>query len=239
MNIKRNNKLLDNYSQSNGKKITDNKLINNNLKVLNTKSNLRNHSQNKNNIKGDLFNELLGSQESRTSNMDIENNYKIKMTEMEKIKAQKDIDRTIKPVPYKPIIKDRIMSEHLAVGKEKELIVHKSDKNTDANMNKFTKELTIRNIDRNKLDTKLKIEFNVKNQNRHENKFAEATAYAKAISPETATFSDKKGGSIDYYKQRQQEREKNLKLCELILSVTQNTQVMNESELPTNNMDEI
>lgn len=194
--------------------------------VSDTKSNQKNKKQNIN-----LIEEMLKPQIIEKNNSDVSSNYQVRQNIQENAKSGKS-NIKITNAPYKTIIKDKIISKNVNDVKKEDLIVHKVVAGIDSNLEKFNNDLSIKKLEKEKVNDELNIEFHIDNYSKHKKKFEYKETFIRNMAFEQNTFDENKQDYIDFYRTKQKEAEEGKKLCDEILHRI-DTSIINKDELPT------
>jgi hypothetical protein len=179
-----------------------------------------------------IIEEMLKPQKITRDNKDVETNYRIRK-KIQKQSKKGNIDIKITNVPYKNIIKDKVITKRVEEVTSEDLIVHKSSKEIDANPEKFNMDLTNKKNEMEKINEELKIEFNINNYDVHKKKFEYKESFIKNLAFEQNTFDENKRDYIEFYRKKQKEAEEGKKLCDEILYNIVDEGIVNKDELPT------
>ncbi|AYV85481.1 MAG: hypothetical protein Satyrvirus19_3 [Satyrvirus sp.] len=218
----------------------NNELINNNVHVINNLNNLVHQNRivqqrmknvqpnenkpsqliceknGKNESNENIIAKMLKPQKIVKDNSDIPSNYQVRKNIQEKAKKG-EINIKMTNTPYKNIIKDRIITKNVNEITKDDLVVHKSVKEIDANIEKFEKELNIKENEKEKINDELKIEFHIDNYDSHKRNFSYKETFIRNLTFEQNTYNETKQDYIDFYRQKQKEAEEGQKLCDEIL----------------------
>lgn len=235
---KNSNVLIDKFTSFNEKQnyvpFQNNKLLNNNVHVMNNLNNLMQQkkmgkiAQSKNipqKKKLNIIEEILQPEKIEINNKDIESNLYIYENQ-----RKENIKRTFEP--YKIIIKDKLITKELDPYKfNEEIVVHRSTKE-DANIIKFNEELNDKKNEDEKINKEIKLEFSLDNYSVHKKKFEYKDSFIKNLSYEQQSFDDNKSDYIEFYKNKQKELEDGKKLCDQILHTIMKEDIIKKEELP-------
>ncbi|AVL94687.1 low complexity protein [Moumouvirus australiensis] len=245
----------------------NNHLINNNVHVMNNLNNLlQQHKNVQNNInnystqqpintsnnnnnntkkntskskKLNIIEEMLKPQVIIKDNKDVESNFKVRNQIREKILNKNEFDVKPTNMPYKTIIKDRIINKKVEDVKLEDLLVHKSVKGVDDDKEKFEKELKIKENEKDKINDELQIEFNVDNYDKHKKSFEYNATFIRNLAYEQNVFDENKQDCIEFYQKKQKEAEEGKQLCDQILRNIIDEGIISKDELPTENTEDI
>lgn len=186
----------------------------------------------KNTKSKNIIEEILKPQKIIRDNKDVEANYRARKKSQKQSKKG-NINIKITNVPYKNIIKDKIITKKVEDVTVEDLIVHRSQKEIDADREKFEKELKDKNNEMEKINEELKIEFNIENYDKHKKKFEYKESFIKNLAFEQSTFDENKQDYINFYQRKQKEAEEGKKICDQILHSIMDEGIVNRDELPT------
>lgn len=249
-NLADNNPLITKYNgytkENNKVPFQNNELINNNVHIKNNLNNLvRNYKsspkkinkiQKINEMKKKDYNiieDILKPQKIKENNKDVNINYNVRKELQENAKNGK-IDIKITNEPYKNIIKDKIITKRVEDIRPEDLIIYKTNKLIDADINIFKNNLELKRCEEENINNDLNIEFNIKNYDKHKQNFEYKETFIKNLTYTEKTFDENKSDYISFYKKKQKEAEEGKKLCDQILRNIDND-IINKSELPTEN----
>lgn len=209
--------------------------ISNSNTISNTTTNIPSNSsqtnkKNKNSKnKGmNIIEEMLKPQIIVKDNKDVDSNYKKRETQQNKKIELEEITNA----PYKIIIKDKIVTKKVNQVRHSDMLVHKAT-NADADKVKFTKDLKKKEIEVEKINDELKIEFNIDNYDKNKKKFDYKETFIKNLAYEQNTFDENKQDYIEFYKKKQKEAEEGQKLCDQILHNIVDEGIITKDELPS------
>lgn len=238
----------------------NNQLINNNVHVMNNLTNsIRQHQMVQQNIpmyqqqmrntptmmpknikkNANLIEEMLKPVKivkNENTNKDVNSNYRVRKDVQKQAKKGK-INIKMTNTPYKNIIKDKIITKNVEDVKEEDLLVHKSMRGIDDNIEKFKQELNIKEQEKQKINDELDIEFQIENYDKHKKKFEYKESFIKNLPYEEKTFNENKEDFIDFYKKKQKEAEEGMKLCDQVLHNMIDEGIISKDELPTEDSD--
>ncbi|AGF85459.1 low complexity protein [Moumouvirus goulette] len=243
----------------------NNQLINNNVHVMNNLNNLLQQHKNiqsgmnnysvlqsnnvpKNNSKKNnsntkkklnIIEEMLKPQVIIKDNKDVESNFKVRDEIRKKILEENKFDVKPTNMPYKTIIKDRIINKKVEEIKLEDLLVHKSIKGIDDNKDKFEKELKIKENEKEKINDELQIEFNIDNYDKHKKTFEYNATFIRNLAYEQNVFDENKQDCIEFFQKKQKEAEEGKQLCDEILRNIIDEGIISKDELPTDNSEDI
>lgn len=169
---------------------------------------------------------------NENTNKDVGSNYRVRKDVQKQAKKGK-INIKMTNAPYKNIIKDKIITKNVEDVKEEDLLVHKSMKGIDDNIEKFNQELNLKEIEKKKINDELDIEFNIENYDKHKKKFEYKETFIKNLAFEEKTFNENKEDFIDFYQKKQKEAEEGMKLCDQVLHNMIDEGIISKEELPT------
>ena len=180
---------------------------------------------------GNIIEDMLKPQKILKDNKDVESNYKVrKELQKDAIEGKNNIKMT--NAPYKNIIKDKIITKKVEEVREEDLLVHKTIRGIDNNLEKFEKELEIKEKEKEKINDELKIEFHIDNYDKHKKKFEYKETFIRNLAFEENTFDENKQDVIEFYKKQQKEAKEGQKLCDQILYNLVDEGVISKDELP-------
>ena len=215
-----------------------NQLAQNTIPIPTNNNNINTkNSSNKSNNKPkttNIIEEMLKPQKIVKDNKDIDSNYKVSKDNYKVDEKGRLIKKfKVTNAPYKNIIKDRIISKKVEDITEDDMLVHKSIKEIDANIERFNEELDTKQGEKEKINDELKIEFHIDNYDKHKKNFEYKESFIKNLAFEQNTFDENKQDYIDFYRQKQKEAEEGQKLCDQILHNIVDDGVINKNELPS------
>lgn len=165
------------------------------------------------------------------SNKDVLSNFKARKEQQEEaMKGKLNIKMT--NAPYKSIIKDKIINKKVEDVTVNDLLVHRTNKLIDANIDNFEKDLKTKKMEEIKINDELQIEFSIDNYDRHKKKFEYKETFIKNMAFEENTFDESKQDYVDFYRQKQKEAEEGKKLCDQILHNIIDEGIVSKDELP-------
>ena len=266
-NLSNQNPLLNKfngYSQTNNIPFQNNNLIKNNVHVMNNLSthiqqhrniqqnipmyqnNLNQHNLNQNNSRiskpsnkknSNIIEDMLKPEKIlKNDNKDVLSNFNVREKILLDTKDGKS-DIKITNVPYKCILKDRVVQKKVDEIKEEDIIVHKCNKDIDADVVKFNKDLTVKKAEKKEINKELNIEFHIENYDKHKSKFEFNTSFINNVEYDENTFDENKQDYIDFYKKKQREAEEGKKLCDQILHNMIDGGIISKDEIPLENND--
>ena len=175
-----------------------------------------------------IIEEMLKPQKIQKNNPDILPNFITRQNDQkEKFKITNN--------PYKIIIKDKIITKRVDDINEHDLVVHKSIKKVDADINVFNKELHTKKSDLDNQNDALKIEFAIDNYATHKKKFEYKETFIRDLAYEQSTFKDAKNDYIEFYRNKQKEIDKGKTMCDQLLHNLVNNDLISKDELPIDN----
>lgn len=180
----------------------------------------------------EIISQMLKPQKITRDNRDVKSNFEARR-EVQKKAEKGDIGIAITNTPYKTIIKDKIITKAVKDVKEDDLLVHKSIREIDANIDKFNKEYVKKKNEETEVNEELKIEFHIDNYNKHKKKFEYKESFIRNLAYDQNSAEENKADSIDFYKKKQKEAEEGKKTCDDILKYLEEEGVIREDELPT------
>nr|AEX62953.1 hypothetical protein mv_R749 [Moumouvirus Monve] len=142
-------------------------------------------------------------------------------------------------MPYKTIIKDKIINKKVEEVKLEDLLVHKSVKGVDDDKDKFEKELKIKENEKEKINDELQIEFNIDNYDKHKKTFEYNATFIRNLAYEQNVFDENKQDCIEFYQKKQKEAEEGKQICDEILRNIIDEGIISKDELPTDNKEDI
>lgn len=222
-----------------------NQLINQNVHVMNNLNTLlqqqRNVSlptpQQKKNTStksnNNIIEDMLKPQKISKVNKDISPNYKTRQEDYKLDKSGKLVNSfKVTNSPYKNIIKDKTITKDVSSITVDDLIVHKTNKAIDANPQRFNTELGLKTLEKDQINTELKIEYHIDNYNRHKKNFEYNETFIRSVPYNQNTFDESKKDYIDFYCQKQKEAEEGKDLCDKILHLIKDDGIVNNDEVP-------
>jgi hypothetical protein len=165
------------------------------------------------------------------TNKDVLPNYSVR-NEIRKNAKKGKINIKITNAPYKNIIRDKIITKKVEDIKQEDLIVHKVIPGVDDNIERFNKELKIMEDEKEKINDELEIEFHIDNYDTHKKNFEFKETFIKNLAFEQNTFDENKQDYVDFYKQKQKEAEKGIKLVDQVLENLIDEGIISKDELP-------
>lgn len=242
----------------------NNQLINNNVHVMNAltnriqeqkciqdqKLNSYNSSQQNNNFSEDYNKKYSGKSnlniiqemlkpvkinKTKNENNDVIPNYKQRNKIQSDAKKGK-IGIAITNAAYKCIIKDRenINKKKVDDIHEEDLIVHKSVRGVDDDINIFKQQLKNKEDEKKEINAELEIEFTQENFDKHKKKFEFKETFIKNMVYEENTYDDCKQDFIEYYKKQRKEADERAKLIDKVTEYLKDDNLINVDELPGN-----
>lgn len=179
-----------------------------------------------------IIQEILKPQKIvKNQNKDVETNYNTRNQIQEEAKIG-NIGIKMTNAPYKNIIKDKIITKDIHDVKKEDLLVHKTDKKIDANLDNFMHDLELKNNEKKKINDELLVEFSIDNYDRHKTKFAYKETFIRNLAFEENTFNENKQDFIEFYRKKQREAEEGQKLCDQILHNMVDEGIISKDELP-------
>lgn len=245
-----------NLNNPNNIPFQNNQLINNNVHVMNhlnnyvqnyrpgyyTTSHINNiqqqpeplyynNGQKKKNI--NIIEEMLKPQKISKNNNDVELSYTKRKLLQDELKNGKFMF-ALSNQPYKNILKDKIIQKNVEDITEDDIIVHKINKEIDANRKRFDEELQHKMEEKQKINYELEIEFHVDNYDRHKKNFEYKESFIKNLAYEENTIVDSKRDLIEFYREEQRKAEEGIKICDQIkiLLDMDKSGIINEDEIP-------
>ena len=248
-NLVNQNQLLHKFNEYTIKNPTiipfnNNQLFQNNPHVMNnlngllqehkTYSNNASKSARSSNKNSNLIDAILKTEKiNKKNNKDVESNYTVRKTIQENAKKKEGIKIEITNVPYKTIIKDKIINKPVKEIKQEDLIVHKVLTGVDNNREIFEKELQTKVNEKNKINDELEIEFNIDNYDKHKKKFEYKETFIRNLPFEQNGFDKNKQDYIDFYKEKKKEAEEKNKFCDEVFEKLIDEGIISKDELPT------
>ena len=172
----------------------------------------------------------------KKSNSDIKSNFITRSKIQESAKNTKGcksgiigIERT--NAPYKAIIKDKIISKPVTEVVEEDLIVHRTVKGIDDNVDNFVHDLNSKNSEVDKINDELKVEFDISNYDKHKRKFEYKQTFVRNLAYEENGFDENKTDCIEFYKKKQRDAEKGIETCDTIYKTLLDANIIDENEL--------
>lgn len=232
--------MFDSYNNKNdGRSVPfqSNKLIANNVHIVNNIGNmLRSEQGHRNNdpntdqgLGSNIIENILRASDTRySSDGDISNSYKNKV-ESYKNSALK---YKITNAPYKNIIKDRVISKPVEEITEQDLIVHRVIPGEDNDIKQFERDLKNKQTVFKKMDDDIKIEYSTDNYGKHRKQFSYSENFIRNLSYEEKTFGDSKKDYLEFYRKKQKEAEDGIELCDQIIKNLVDDGCISSNELP-------
>ena len=172
-----------------------------------------------------IIEEMLKPMAIDKNNNDINQNYKLRADKQtkyivkrhanEKVPGEFSEEFVMTNVPYKNIIKDKIISKPVQDVREEDIVVHRVDRNVDANMERFQQELNNKQIEKTEILNRLEVEFSKDKYETHKKNFEYSQSFVRSIPYEGK--DDNKEDYIKYCRKKQKEAEEGLELCDKIL----------------------
>lgn len=182
---------------------------------------------------GNIIENLLRPTLVVRDNADVKSRYEKRYQEQEAAREGKQNIRMTN-TPYKNIITDE---RHSMAHKKVEnftlddLLVHKTDKRFDADLEKFQQEFQEIDDKRAQENKQLEIDFHIDNYSTHKEKFEYSEAIVRNMACNQPGFDKNKEESIKFFKKLQKKAEKDKKLVdELLMSFDDS--IVGKNELP-------
>jgi hypothetical protein len=184
--------------------------------------------------KTNIIEEMLKPQKILKNNKDVKSNYSVRNDK------QKNEKFELMNLPYKNIIRDKVIPKSKNDGKfdEKEFIVHKTKKGIDDNVEVFEKELKVKIDDKEKVNDELQIEFHIDKYETHKKNFEYKHSFIRTAAYEAKDFSENREDYIEFYRKHQKQVEDGLDLCDKIFKSIEDSGLIEPGELPTANLDD-
>jgi len=225
-------KQFKNYQKKSGEvPLQNNKLIYNNVHVANklhemvNKKTLKKTLEKKYEKNTNIIDELLRPQKIEKNNYDL--NYKM-------VLSQRDEKIEITNTPYKPILKDKIVTKPVHEVTEEDFIVYRPSKE-DRNLQKFHEDLKNKETLNLQLNKELGVEFHLDNYSIHKKNFEYKDTFIKNLCYDKDTPDGNKRDCIEYYKRIQKEAEEGQILCDKILHSLDDS-IINKNEIPVEDL---
>ena len=182
-------------------------------------------------IKGkNIIAEMLKPVKIVKENKDVEGNF-AKREEKQKEKITK---KDMTNLPYKVIIKDKIITKGVEQVEETDFLVHKAIIGIDNDVEKFNKELGQKQTKIKEIDEYLDIEYAPEHYSSHKSNFEIKASFIKNMAYEQNTYDENKQDYIEFYRKKQKEAEAGLELCDQTLRSLVDNGVISKDELPCN-----
>lgn len=238
-----NNSIINNFGQYANRQnahvpFQNNKLINNNVHVVNTLNRTLHPKPASSLGRGgkttNIIEELLRPINVYTSG-DTQGEIKQKYEERRQMKEDAlagKMEYKITNVPYKNIIKDKVITKKIEDVTPEDIIVHRVVKEVDSDILKFKNDLDTKTNERREIDDEIKLEYSTANYNKHKKKYIYNKNFIRNLAYES---SDVKQDYIEFYKKKQEEQEKCIELCDEIIKKLVDDGYIDTNELPFNN----
>lgn len=236
----------------------NNHLINQNVHVINNLNNLIEQHRtvkkelpaakqrmdtlpkNLNRKKTNIIEEMLKPRKIIKENKDVAINYESKVNqqklESEMLKQHKPIYKMTN-MPYKNIIKDRVIDKNVDDISVNDIVVHKVVKEIDADIKKFNNDLDNKKESLEQVNKELEVEYHESNYDKHKKRYEFNETFIRNLTYEENTFDENKADYIEFYNKRKKEAEEGQRMCDHILkSLTVNDDVINKNEIPESNI---
>lgn len=215
----------------------NNQLINKNIHVRNALANSIQNNNYRNNKPSDISQYTVSNIHaniSTKSNRDVIKDM-LKPIKIEKNKKSHDVmanyhDREkiqinsmkgikevpITNIPYKCIIKNRdnIEKKNVDEIKLEDLIVHRSVRGVDDDVNVFDHLLEKKELEKSKINEELMVEFNESNRDMHKKKFEFKETFIKNMVYEENTIDENKKDFLAFYKKQKKDAEESARLID-------------------------
>lgn len=230
------NRFTEYSAQNNSVPFSKNDLINRNVNIssnLNQNKKPNRNNMNLNNVKKtNIIDNILKPQKiNKDNNKEVMMNYQINERERNPENIKKNYKMS--NAPYKIIMKDKIVNKNVEDIKVEDIVVYKTNKKIDADINKFDTELNDKNNKLNMINEELKVEFDIDNYDKHKKKFEYKETFIRNLGFKQNTFNDSKSDYIEFYKKKQREAEEGKELCDKILrEINSNSDIISKEELP-------
>jgi hypothetical protein len=183
-------------------------------------------------IKHDIIHELLKpeifSKEDPNRNADVHKNYDSRNQLLNDFKNKKEVIN-ITNVPYKIILKDKIITKKVDEVTLEDLIVHKIVIGEDDDINKFMKDCNDKKTEKKLQNNNMDLEYHQSNYNKHKKKFDYKASFITNLAYEENITC--KEDCIDFYKRKQKEIEDNLQKCNEISKFMEDQGLLNDEEI--------
>jgi hypothetical protein len=142
--------------------------------------------------------------------------------------------------PYKSIIRDKIITKAVTDIEENDLVVHKVSA-VDKDVDIFNTETNIKNIELNKINDEIEIEFHIDNYDKNKKKYDYKETFIRNLAFEANTCDENKQDYIEFYQKKQREAEEGKEMCDSVLHNLIDEGLIKPEELPTDfqNSDQI
>ena len=168
----------------------------------------------------------------KNDNKDVHSNYTARKKIQDRMLAKK-IDIIPTNMPYKIIIKDKIVQKPVGSIEKSDFIVHKYNKEIDANIDKFNDEMVDKKNKIDKINEDIEVEFHIDNYDKHKKKYEYKESFIKVLGFEEKIYEKSKHDCIEFYRKKQKEAEEGQRLCDEILHNIHDENIIGESELPS------
>jgi hypothetical protein len=186
-----------------------------------------------------IIEEMMKPQIIVKENKDVDPNFIAIKKQYDEAKTKKGLDGDLKitNVPYKNIIRDKIINKPVNQIKEADLVVHKVVKSIDADIDVFNTESNIKNIELNKINEEVQVEFHIDNYDKHKKKYDFKETFIKNLAFEANTCDENKQDYIEFYRKKQKEAEEGKEICDSVLHKLIDTGLIKPEELPSDFQD--
>lgn len=231
---------MNTYSQLNSKdpyQERDKSNVGNLNSNLNSNPNPNSKSSKNKNL--NIIEEMMKPQKILKENKDVNPNFRAIQKEYEESQTKEGIQQKFKitNVPYKSIIRDKIITKDVYEIKAEDLIVHKTT-NVDRDSDIFNTEFDIKNIELDKINEEIKIDFHIDNYDKHKKKYDFKETFIKNLAFEANTCDENKQDYIEFYRKKQKEAEVGKEICDSVLHKLLDTGLIKPEELPSDFQDD-
>lgn len=140
-------------------------------------------------------------------------------------------------VPYKNIIKDKILTKRVEDIRPEDLIVHQVIEGVDNNIEIFKRDMSILENELQKINDDISLEYCDGNREKHKKKFGYNETFIRNLAYEQKSFDDNKQDYLEFYKKKQKEIENGLVLCDQVIKNLIDEGCICSDELPFNSID--
>lgn len=181
-----------------------------------------------------VIEELLKPQKILRENKDVKANFTAEINERDAECDDKYHNKKFQKTnqPYKNIIKDKIITKNILDVTKEDLIVHKVSK-IDSDLDIFTTETSIKDIELKKINEELLIEWSIENYDKNKKKYDYKETLIKNMAFEATSYDENKQDYIEFYTKKQKEAELGTELCDRVLHKLLNDGLIKPEELPT------
>ena len=245
----------------------NNQLINNNVHVLNnlnsyvqnyknaqsiqpiqpvqhnTIKNNSNSSSNKKNIstgKNIIESMLQPIIVLKNNNKDVGSNYdKLKKIHDDMVSTKGDTGYEITNMPYKCIIRDKIITKKVGDVKAEDLLVHRVIHGIDNDTKKFTIDEIKKKNELTRINCEIEIEFAKENLDKNKAKFEKTQTFIRNLAYKENIFDDNRKDCIEFYKEQQRKAEEGIMISDSVLTDLIDSGIIDKNELPIDNGSEM